>query len=205
MSVDFIVFPNFSDNENNRVNAQIKKQIFDITSAIQQLDVQKHELACEIQNLQDEFVHITTISDRNTYRLNRFKQIRGSVIQMLHKLGHQLDIFQIQNDKLILGFKGRLNQVVMIDLCVLETNINMRAQENNHRRQNNQKHIGKAMNRMKESINAQVDVQYVIYCVQLNPLEPCDVDLIEAKRNVETFGGILVDTLNDLERLVQFC
>jgi hypothetical protein len=110
-----------------------------------------------------------------------------------------------KGDKLNLVFKGRSGQWVNIDICVFETEINMRAKKNCHRRQNNQTLIGKAINRMKEHINLNDKGQYIIFVCHLIEGNPLDFDIIKAKKDLETKGAILTDSLEELKRIVQFC
>jgi hypothetical protein len=80
----------------------------------------------------------------------------------------------------------------------------MRSTKNNHRRQNNQKHIGNAIDRLKETLHFNDKIQYIIYCEQLNENDPSDVDLFLFKQNIKINGACMISDVETLERIVRY-
>jgi hypothetical protein len=134
--------------------------------------------------------------------MKRYSNICNQIANILEQ--NEKVYYCLQDDKLIFIFKGRSEQWIFIDICVLESTTNMRSTKNNHRRQNNQKHIGNAIDRLKETLHFNDKIQYIIYCEQLNENDPSDVDLFLFKQNIKINGACMISDVETLERIVRY-
>ena len=199
-------------DDDNRCGNDAFDNTHGIVQKIVEMRFQLCDLGCrniglsnEIECLQKEHNRILTIKQQNSIRLMRYNQIRRKLRNVIVASNHIADLRQTPSDKMVWFFKGRSQQKVYIDICIFETTMNMRAKKNSHRRHNNQKLIGKAIERMKASLNIDVHAQYIIFCGQLDPSNEHDDDLITSKMDVSKNGGVLTSDIDDFKRLIKFC
>lgn len=155
-------------------------------------------ITCDIDHLESYRDLILTIIQCNEDRLERYKKIRSQVLKVLKDCGYQNQISQISGNNFMLYIKGRSNFNIYIDICVFELNINMRDNINSNRRQNNQRIIGNAIDRMKNILDHDKTAHYIIYCKH-----QFDENIV--RKYIKTNGGILSNSIDDLKRIMMFC
>jgi hypothetical protein len=106
--------------------------------------------------------------------LGRYRQLTFNVKRLIEQNRFRPE--NVDNDKFIYRFKTATMQFCYVYICVFESDINNRGKKNSHHKQNNQTHIGKAMDHMKKTCAAQDS--HLIYCTNLDPESPIDIDIV---------------------------
>lgn len=191
---------------------QVRPILFDDITKIQEKTAKKKNKIKEFEfgneifkndilKLQSRLEQVQTIQRKNTMRLKRYNHIFRDVCKLLKK--HEKEYVRISGDNFLIGFKGRSNQWVIVDIRVFESAENMRGTKNSHRKHNNETHIGKGISQINDIVLNSVH-QCIVYCTQLDPTHQFDTDIINGKKNININGGVVVDSLCQLQQVINF-